>query len=442
MLSDVNFLLRTRSLRAAHVAAAGPGTRRNVYFERRGLETESEGAHHMRWNHPIIDADQHINEPLDLWEEYLPKKFQDRRPRVVEFEFAGRKQRGWKFDADDKPTPFLILNNGAGISPLEWANGADGYAQGRKGAGDPVARISDMDIDGVDAAVLFPSYVMGGSRVYSKDAAVQVACTQAYNNWHSDFCSHDPDRLWGLAMIPMTGVDDAVTELKRVRELAGIRGVLLAAWPSGSITSPDHAADERFWAAAADLDLPVIVHVGFFEGLDPEAVDDGPAGGSGQPPDFISLGAMIRTGEFMMPVLSNLMAAGILDRHPGLRWGMAEAGAGWIPFFLEQFDQVWLHHRFGFGKSSPSSAYRYPPSELWCRQGFAAMMRDKYAVAHWDDPALIDSLCWSSDFPHTLTPWPDSRLDIADQFGHLPEEARRKFLYKNAARLYGVKLAD
>ncbi len=69
------------------------------------------------------------------------------------------------------------------------------------------------------------------------------------------------------------------------------------------------------------------------------------------------------------------------------------------------------------------------------------MMRDKYAVAHWDDPALIDSLCWSSDFPHTLTPWPNSRLDIEDQFGHLPEEARQKFLYKNAARLYGVTLA-
>jgi predicted TIM-barrel fold metal-dependent hydrolase len=395
----------------------------------------------MRWNHPVIDADQHINEPLDLWEKYLPKQFQDRGPRVVEFEFAGRRQRGWKFEASDKPTPFMIMTNGAGISPLEWASGADCYARGREGAWDPAARISDMDIDGVDAAVLFPSYVMSGSRVYSKDAAVQVACTQAYNNWHSDFCSHDPARLWGLAMIPMTGADDAVRELERVRELAGIRGVLLAAWPNGSVTSPDQAVDERFWAAAADLDMPVIVHVGFFDGLDPEIADDGPAGGGGKPSDFISVGATTRAGEFMMPVLSNLLAGGVLDRHPNLRWGMAEAGAGWIPFFLEQFEQVWLHHRFGFGKSSPSSAYRNPPGELWCRQGFAAMMRDKYAVAHWDDPALIDSLCWSSDFPHTLTPWPNSRLDIEDQFGHLPEEARQKFLYKNAARLYGATLA-
>jgi predicted TIM-barrel fold metal-dependent hydrolase len=348
--------------------------------------------------------------------------------------------RGWKFETNDKPSPFLILGNGAGISPFEWAKGADGYAQGRKGAWDPAARISDMDTDGVDAAVLFPSYVMGGSRVYSRDPAVQAACTEAYNNWHSDFCSYDPDRLWGLAMIPMTGVDDAVRELKRARELAGIRGVLLTAWPNGSIASPDHVVDDRFWAAAADLDMPVIVHVGFFDVPDLEA-GGAPTEEDGKPPDFMTIGVPIRAGASMIPVLSNLLAGGILDRHPNLRWGVAEVGAGWIPFFVEQFDHVWYHHRFGFGRSSPSSSYRCPPSELWCRQGFATMMRDKYAVANWSDPALINSLSWSSDFPHTLTPWPNSRLDIEDQFGHLPEEARENFLYKNAARLYGVTLA-
>jgi predicted TIM-barrel fold metal-dependent hydrolase len=358
----------------------------------------------------------------------------------VEFDHAGHLERGWMFEASDKPSPFLLLANGAGISPFEWANGADGYVQGRKGAWDPAARISDMDVDGVDAAVLFPSYVMGGSRVYSEDPAVQVACTEAYNNWHSDFCSYNPDRLWGLAMIPMTGVDDAVRELKRARELVGIRGVLLTAWPNGSVTSPDHAVDDRFWAAAADGDVPVIVHVGFFDVPDLEA-GGAPTGKEVMPPDFMTLGVPIRVGASMIPVLSNLMAGGILDRHPNLRWGVAEVGAGWIPFFLEQFDHVWYHHRFGFGKGSPSSSYRCPPSELWRRQGFATMMRDKYAVANWNDPALIDSLSWSSDFPHTLTPWPNSRLDIEDQFGHLPEEARQNFLYKNAARLYAVTLA-
>jgi len=393
----------------------------------------------MRWNHPIVDADAHVNEPLDLWEKYLPKDFQDRGPRVVEFDHAGRSQRGWKFEASDKPSPFLIMTNGAGISPFEWTNGADGYAHGRKAAWDPAARLADMDIDGVDAAVLFPSYVMSGSRVYSKDPAVQVACTEAYNNWHSDFCSYAPDRLWGLAMIPMTGVDDAVRELKRVRELVGIRGVLLAAWPNGSVSSTDNAVEDRFWAAAADLDMPVIVHVGFFD-IDEFEAPEASIDENVKPPDFMTMAVPIRAGVSMIPVLANLMAGGILDRHPSLRWGIAEAGAGWIPFFLEQFDDVWFHHRFGFAKSSPSSSYRCRPSELWCRQGFVAMMRDKYAVAHWNDPALIDSLSWSSDFPHTLTPWPNSRLDIEAQFGHLPEEARQKFLYKNAARLYGVNL--
>jgi predicted TIM-barrel fold metal-dependent hydrolase len=262
-------------------------------------------------------------------------------------------------------------------------------------------------------------------------------CTEAYNNWLSDFCSYDPDRLWGLAMIPMTGVDDAARELKRIRELVGIRGVLLAAWPNGSVTSPDHAVDDHFWAAAADLDMPVIVHVGFFDVADLET-EGASTHEDAKPPDFMTLGVPVRVGAPMIPVLSNLLAGGILDRHPSLRWGIAETGAGWIPFFLEQFDDVWYHHRFGFGKSSPSSSYHCLPSELWCRQGFATMMRDRYAVANWNDPALINALSWSSDFPHTLTPWPNSRLDIEHQFGGLPEEARQNFLFKNAARLYGV----
>jgi predicted TIM-barrel fold metal-dependent hydrolase len=395
----------------------------------------------MRWNHPIVDADQHINEPLDLWDKYLPKKLRDSGPQVVEFDYEGRRMRAWKFEGNEKPAPFQILTNGAGISPFEWSRGDDPYTRGREGAWDPAARLSDMDIDGVDSGVMFPSNVMSGSRIYSKDPAIQLACTEAYNNWHSEFCSYDPTRLWGLGMIPMTGVDDATTELKRVRELPGIRGVLLGAWPNGSVSLPDHVVDDRFWAAAADLDMPVIVHVGFFDDRAPEASDDGGTESVGKR-DFIAFGATTRAGELMMPVLANLLAGGVLDRNPTLRWGMAEAGAGWVPFFLEQFDQVWRHHRFAYGKESPSSSYRYPASELWCRQGFATMMRDKYAVAHWNDPALINSLCWSSDFPHTLGPWPNSRVDIEDQFGHLPEEARRNFLYRNAARLYGVRLSD
>ena len=40
----------------------------------------------------IIDCDQHVIEPPDLWEKYLPKKFQDQAPQLVQDEDGGLSQ--------------------------------------------------------------------------------------------------------------------------------------------------------------------------------------------------------------------------------------------------------------------------------------------------------------------------------------------------------------
>ena len=40
----------------------------------------------------IIDCDQHVIEPPNLWEKYLPSKYQDRAPKLVKDEEGGD---GW-----------------------------------------------------------------------------------------------------------------------------------------------------------------------------------------------------------------------------------------------------------------------------------------------------------------------------------------------------------
>ena len=80
---------------------------------------------------------------------------------------------------------------------------ADGfeYKQGREGGFDPHARIPDMDLDGIDAAFLYPSIGLFAGGI--QDPELAAAICRAYNRWLADYCKPYPDRLFGVAMLPM-----------------------------------------------------------------------------------------------------------------------------------------------------------------------------------------------------------------------------------------------
>ena len=98
----------------------------------------------------VIDADGHILEPLDLWENYIDPAFRDRAPRIVkgdngkerlviEEQAVGDGQRG-------------IGRIGA-VGARQGVVEADtmAYKDGKPGGFDPHKRIPDMDADGIDA---------------------------------------------------------------------------------------------------------------------------------------------------------------------------------------------------------------------------------------------------------------------------------------------------
>ena len=124
----------------------------------------------------------------------------------------------------------------------------------------PSMRVKEQDQDGMDGEVLFAAMVAGP--VFWRNIAhdeVYKAVIRGYNDWLAEeYCAVDPARLIGMGVIPITNVDDAIAEMKHCKKL-GLKGVLLGALPNAK--GYPTLEDDKFWAAALDLDMPVTVHV-------------------------------------------------------------------------------------------------------------------------------------------------------------------------------------
>ena len=126
------------------------------------------------------------------------------------------------------------------------------YNDGRKGGFDPHARIPDMDLDGIDAAFLYPSLGLFAGSIH--DPAFAAAMCRAYNRWLADYCKPYPDRLFGIAMLPMQSVEAAIGEMRFARKELGFRGGFLRPNPydDRKLHDPDY---EPFWREAEELDF-------------------------------------------------------------------------------------------------------------------------------------------------------------------------------------------
>jgi hypothetical protein len=96
------------------------------------------------------------------------------------------------------------------------------YKDGKPGGFDPHKRIPDMDADGIDAAFLYPSLGLFSGAIHDPNLA--AATCRAYNRWLADYCKPYPDRLFGVAMLPLQDVDLAIKEMTFARKELGMRG--------------------------------------------------------------------------------------------------------------------------------------------------------------------------------------------------------------------------
>jgi predicted TIM-barrel fold metal-dependent hydrolase len=295
-------------------------------------------------------------------------------------------------------------------------------AAGRKGEWDPAARIADMDIDRVDAEILYTD-VMVGAAYYEMDPEARIAAFRAYNDAALAFASSDPKRLLPVYIVPIADVDEAVGEVTRLAE-AGARAILLPLYPVDM--GLPHYSDPRYdplWACISEAGIPISQHVSANQALlDVMSYDVTPAKGI-----FQSLPPI-----FMAEALAGWIVPGILERHPRLRIVLVEAGLGWIPYFLERLDTMKRNHGWDHYQMLPEL-----PSVYFKRQMYATFEEDRYGVSQRHHLG-VDNLMWATDYPHPDSTWPNSQKVLESHFEGVPIEESRLMIGGNAARLYGL----
>jgi predicted TIM-barrel fold metal-dependent hydrolase len=371
----------------------------------------------------LISSDSHVSEPPDLWVERIDTKYRDRAPRVV---LNPEGQEGAYLVYEGYPPHNLAIGLGAGRTPEELAAflKTGTYADARPGGWDPAQRLPDMELDGVEAEVLYTT--LGFRLFWLKDAGLQRACFRVYNDWLAAYCSYAPKRLKGLALISLYDPKEGAQELERCAKL-GLKGAMI--WCSPPADQPySSEIYDPFWAAAQDLDMPVSLHA--ITGM--ERI----------PWEYNAEKRAMRstvTPHEIEKSFSILILSGVLERFPRLKIVSAENNCGWLPYYLQRMDR-------GFARFGPSGTVTpWPtkltlkPSEYFRRQMYCTFIDDSFGVAsrHWIG---VDNVMWSSDYPHTASTWPHSRDIIARDFKEVSEVEKRKIVRENVAQLYGFDL--
>lgn len=302
-------------------------------------------------------------------------------------------------------------------------------------------RNGQQEADGIVGEVVFPntvppffpSFVLFAKPPNAEEYRQRRAGIQAHNRWLVDFCSRFPERRAGVGQIFVNDVDDAIEDVRWIKE-HGLRGGILLPNIAPDVTwvkplyDPDY---DRLWAVCEELEVPVNVH-----------------SGSGQP-DYgrypVSMLLYINEVVFYTQrPLVQLILSGVFERFPRLRFVLTEIGCSWVPPLLQRLDDVLAtirdtgatgEIRYRDDQVLPRSATDYFRQNVW--MGVSAPRADDVAAR---EQIGLDRFMWGSDYPHDEGTEPYTREHLRSRFHDVDPTELKGLLGGNAADLYGFDL--
>lgn len=366
-------------------------------------------------------CDSHVVEPPEVFAG-LEERFGSRAPRIVTNP-NGKRGTYVAFGETMMNVGRLGIAGNRLDNPKTHELIARGYEGLNPGVRDPEARLKEQAVDGIMGEVMYPSINMAAFAYAERD--VVHAVFQRHNDWIHDYSSHAPQRLVGIACLPLPDVDAAIQELQRVAKM-GIRGVAIPC--TAPLNKPySHADFEPFWEVAEEVGLPISMHI--FCG---STSDMGLPAHWGSPGTSIIGYTMTHGG--MVATMAQLICGGVAARHPGLRFVCCEFETGWLAHVLQRLDHATYR---AHEQASPDLSM--PPSAYFRRQ-FYATFEDDVAGVLTRHLIGVDNLIWGNDYPHHDSIWPHSMETIERIFTGVPADEREKMTSTNVMKLYDLSL--
>ncbi|MBM3672302.1 MAG: amidohydrolase [Actinobacteria bacterium] len=399
----------------------------------------------------FIDSDGHILEHPTAMPDYAPEAFRD---RIWHIETDASGEEWLQYDEMRIPANGLALAGTAGMSDEDRARAQRGelrYTEVRPAAYNAKARLQDMDEDGIDIAVLYPTMLLGIQAQPDEEFAA-VQC-RAYNDWASDHTLEGEGRLFAAGAIPpmndAEGVERVAAEIRRVAELPGMVSVFVRPNPAVDWRPFNDPVYDPIWAAAQDTGLPLGFHPflapdlpGACRGLYLGRGRD--AEGRYVPLDQMDEGFNSFANVYFTQAIANpvdvmmaicyLTSGGVCERFPGLKLIFLEANGGWLVPWLERLD----HHAKKFQWDVPW--LKMLPSEYFRRQCWISFDPDEAMLAFTALSPLCgaDRIIWASDYPHPDAKFPGVTEELAEAVESLDIEQQRQVTSESARALYGI----
>ena len=368
-------------------------------------------------SHKIVSSDDHVFEAADLWSTRIEAKYSDRAPRIVRIDDADQ----WVCDDHRLAGMATGSQTGVRIDDPKRISRSDTYENVRPGGYDPDQRLKDMDVDGVEVSIIYPTVCLLLHSVPDSDLLTSVF--RCYNDWIGEFCNAHPKRLKAIATLNIDDLDLAIKEMARCAKM-GFAGAMITVYPheDRSYFSSDY---DPLWAAAQDLDMPISLHSGTNR--------PGPGQGQGFGSPQITAAFTGNMDHWIRMSLSHMIYSGVFQRFPKLMVGSIETELSWIPHFLDRLDFTYTQ------RSKPPGWYNMTeamlPSQYFHRNVFVSFQEDSLGI-RLRDVIGVDKLQWGSDYPHHESTWPYSLRILDEILSECTEEEKAKISGGNAARLY------
>lgn len=367
----------------------------------------------------IIDADTHIAESESMWS-LIDESMYHRRPVLVaapDDTLYRDFNALWLIDGNIFPKAagrggFRLITPAAS---MRETGRTDILRAGRE-ITDVSVRLADMDKAGVAVQVIFPTLFL---IQVTDDPPLEIALCAAYNKYLARIYAKASGRLRWVAVLPLHSVDESIEQMHQARQNGAVGLFFSGIVGSLTLNNPHFFP---IYAEAEKLHLPICVHTGQSSRYLLDFFD-------------LELNGTFAASQ-LPPVIGfrDLVASGIPEKFPELKFGFLEASASWVPYLY--------HHLKRSARPRPSF-----PNARWKHASCRDLFRD-YRIyiaceADEDIPYLAefigaDHLMIGSDYGHNDPAEEKTLVQTMKARKDLSSELIEKILLANPKEFYSI----